>query len=436
MPTSNRNAANLEAVQKFARVPALLSPSHASELMAFASAPDRNAEATNRHTDQLAAAFGVSISPSNNKPFLFANGIAVIPVWGALLHRDPWCDRWATGYDYIASRFAAALGDEDVKGIVLDLNSYGGHVAGNFELAEMIYKSRDVKPSAAIVDARALSGGCSLMSACSKVYATPSAEVGSVGVVLTHMNYEKMLEEYGIEVTFIFAGKHKVDGNPYQSLPDDVKAALQSSVTRSYDQFVALVSEYRGIDEESVRATEARVYDAEEALSLGLVDAVMPARAAYAAFLEEVASADSTITTAKEAKKMSENTNPKNAGGDEEEIKRIAAEAATKSATARIAGILQSDEAKGREAQANHIAFNTSMSVEDACAMLATGSKAEPAAAAEPVTGRLANAMAPDANKTVGVDGNAEPVDGAPVDRTSRLLSAHKAAGGTVINQK
>lgn len=433
MPTSNRNAANLEAVQKFARVPALLSPSHASELMSFAAAPARNADSTASHAEQLAASFGYTPESSNNKPFLFANGIAVIPVWGALLHRDPWCDRWATGYDYIASRFAAALGDDDVKGIALDLNSYGGHVAGNFELADMIYESRGVKPSAAIVDARALSGGCSLMSACSKVYATPSAEIGSVGVVLTHMNYEKMMEEFGIEVSFIFAGKHKVDGNPYQKLPDDVKAALQASVSRSYDQFVALVARNRGIDEESVRATEASVYDAEEAMSLGLVDAVMPARAAYAAFLEEVATAASTTTTAKEAKKMTTENTQKSAGGDEEEIKRVAAEQATKDASTRFAAILQSDEAKGREAQANHLAFNTTMSAEDAIKVLAAGPKAE---AAAPATGALAKAMADETNKTVGVTVADEDDGNPPASRSSRLLNAHKAAGGTIIDQK
>ena len=435
----NRDAANLEAVQKFARVPALLSAQHATELMSLASAPARGSQTTEAHQGQLAASFGMATTASNNKPFLFANGLAVIPVWGALLHRDPWCDRWATGYDYIASRFAAALGDEDVKGIVLDINSYGGHVAGNFELAEMIYKARSVKPSAAIVDARALSGGCSLMSACSKVYATPSAEVGSIGVVLTHMNYEKMMEDFGIEVTFIFAGQHKVDGNPYQKLPDDVKAALQASVLRSYDQFVSLVATYRGLEEEAVRNTEASVYDAEEAKAIGLVDAVMPARAAYAAFLGEVASAASTTTTAKEAKKMTDsNTNPKSAGGDEEEIKRAAAEQAKKEATARCSAILQHAEAKGRETLANHLAFEaTEVSADQAIAMLAAAPK--PAEAAAP-TGRLAAAMSDDANKTVGVDGGKDGEDGsqpnASAARVSRLAAAHKAAGRTATANK
>src|SRR5690606_12443951 len=155
---------------------------------------------------------------ASGKPFIFAGGIAVIPVYGALLHRDPWCDRWATGYDYIASRFGAALGDDDVKGILFDINSYGGHVAGNFELCDMIYEARGKKPMASVIDSRALSGGYSIMTAVGKSYATPSADIGSIGVVMLHMSYEKMLDELGVKPTFIFAGKHKVDGNPYQDL--------------------------------------------------------------------------------------------------------------------------------------------------------------------------------------------------------------------------
>ena len=132
---------NLPAVQKFSRAPALLSAAHAHELLALAHSPERNEDITARHLEQLAATYGVE-PPGQRKPFMFAGGVAVIPVWGALLHRDPWCSSYATGYDYIASRFAAAMADDDVKGIVFDVNSYGGHVSGNFELAEMIREGR------------------------------------------------------------------------------------------------------------------------------------------------------------------------------------------------------------------------------------------------------------------------------------------------------
>ena len=429
---------NLPAVQKFSRAPALLSAAHAHELLALAHSPERNEEITARHLEQLAATYGVE-PPGQRKPFMFAGGVAVIPVWGALLHRDPWCSSYATGYDYIASRFAAAMADDDVKGIVFDVNSYGGHVSGNFELAEMIREGRERKPSMAIVDSRSLSGGYSLASAAGKMYATPSADVGSIGVVLTHVSYEDMLKNDGVEITFIFAGDHKVDGNPYQALSEDVKAALQGSVSRSYEQFVSLVSENRGLDAEAVRATQARVYSADEALSLKLVDAVMPARAAYAAFLSELNAGSKP--SPKEAKKnMTTETVNKKAGGEgEEEITRADVDQARQQGAAeqqqRIAGILNCEDAKGRESLANHIAFNTSMSADEAQKMLAASPKQSAEAPAAPNGNRLASAMEPDTNKTVGVDGGDAGADDSKKG-ASRLLAARQKAGGAVITKQ
>jgi len=434
MPTkTTASMINLPAAQRFSRSPALLSAAHAHELVSFAASPERDEQITAKHLEQVASTYGISTSSADRKPFLFSNGIAVIPVWGALLHRDNWCNSYATGYDYIGSRFAAAMGDDDVKGIVLDVNSYGGHVAGNFELAESIREARERKPVAAIVDNRALSGGYSLASSASKIYATPSADIGSVGVVLTHMSYEKMLEEFGVEVTFIFAGEHKVDGNPYEKLPDDVKAALQASVQRSYEQFVSLVSTNRGLDAEAVKATQARVYDADEALSLKLVDAVMPARAAYAAFMEETAAVSSSSSQQKKGKKMGTNNSNKNASGDEEEITRADVDKAAQEASAaeqvRIAGIIGCDAAAGRSKLANHFAFKSRMSVDEAKAALEAAPKEE----AAPAGGsRLEKAMADDQNKTVGVDDGGDATDQQPKG-AARLLGAARKAGVRLI---
>ena len=431
---------NLAHVQRFSRSPSLLSATHVDELIALASSPLRSLEATQAAERYCATLYGTDDSASG-KPFVFAGGIALIPVYGALLHRDPWCDRWATGYDYIASRFGAAMGDEEVKGILFDVNSYGGHVAGNFELCDMIAEARGKKPMAAMVDSRALSGGYSLSSAVGRVFAAPSAEIGSIGVVMLHMSYEKMLQEVGIKATYIFAGKHKVDGNPYQDLPEDVRKAFQASVEKSYDKFVALVSKNRGLEDEVVRATEASVFDADDALKLGLIDAVMPPREAYAAFLAEV----STSTQTQGNKKMS-NDNPEkktgNEGGGDDAAARIEAarneakaegeQAGAKAAQERIGAILNCEEAAKRNKLANHLAFNTSMSVEDAKKTLAASSEDAPEPTAAGAPGPLAAAMADDAGKTAGAggDGGEEEVDKSKAT-VNRIAAAHAKATNT-----
>lgn len=427
-------------VQRFSRAPSLVSPAHAQELIAFASAPARSAEATDA-TEQTCAAFFGSNEHASGKPFIFAGGIAVIPVYGALLHRDPWCDRWATGYDYISSRVGAALGDDEVKGIIFDINSYGGHVAGNFELCEMIREARGKKPMAAVVDSRALSGGYSIASAVGKIYATPSADVGSIGVVMLHMSYEKMMQEWGVKPTFIYSGKHKVDGNPYEDLPEDVRKALQVSVERSYEKFVALVSTNRNMSAEAVRATEARVYDADEALAAGLIDAVMSPRAAYTAFLAEVGTAS---TQTKEVKKMTtENTEKKAETGAGDEAARLAAarnegkaegaQEGAKAAQERISAILSCEEAGKRSKLANHLAFNTQMSVDDAKKTLSASAEDKPETEATPGKGALADAMSGDEGKTAGVDGKD---DGEKVSAADRITANHRTATGRTADKK
>lgn len=429
---------NLHQVQRFSRSPSLLSAAHAQELVALASAPPRTLESTRAAEQSCGAIYG-SDAHASGKPFIFAGGIAVIPVYGALLHRDPWCDRWATGYDYIASRFSAALGDPDVKGILFDVNSYGGHVAGNFELCEMIYEARGKKPMAAVVDSRALSGGYSIASSVGKMYATSSADIGSIGVVMLHMSYEKMMQDMGVKATFVYAGKHKVDGNPYQDLPDDVRNAFQVSVERSYDKFVALVARNRTLDADAVRSTEARVYDAEEAQSVGLVDAVVSPRAAYAAFLAEISKTSTQAT--KEAKKMTDNNNTavQTAGGNGEGDEAARLEAARneakaegmqegqKAAQERISAILSCEEAGKRSKLANHLAFNTSMSVDDAKATLAASAEDAPAAEVAAGPSALEAAMAGDENKTVGTDGSGEVKE---MTAAERIVKNHQKVTG------
>jgi signal peptide peptidase SppA len=337
--------------------------------------------------DAACSAMGLQIT-DRNKPFAFSNGIAVIPVWGCLLHRDGWCDEYATGYDFIRSKFNAAMADPDVKGIVFDINSPGGHVAGNFELADDIYAARSQKPSLAIIDSMCYSGGYSLGSSASRLVSTPSGGAGSIGVVCMHVSVEKLMDKHGVAVTYIHAGKHKVDGNPFNDLPADVRARYQASIDKSYEKFVSLVARNRGMEAGKVRKTEALCYDADEALTVGLIDAIQTPKEALAAFRRELFGS-STIPN-QGAQNMSDTTNP-GAGGESntpapnaeapntpapDAATQPTAEEITKAANARSAAIINSEEAKGREDLANHLAFETTMSVEDARKMLAKAPKA------------------------------------------------------------
>lgn len=221
------------------------------------------------------------------KPFIYNDGVAVIPVHGVLLNRFSGCWGFVTGYNFIRAQMNAADADPDVTLIVFDHNTPGGDAAGCFELTAEI---RDLAtPTLAVVDDMAASGGYATAAACNKVIATKSSSVGSIGVYRLHVSLAGANEQMGVRYTLVFAGEHKVDGNPFEDLPDSVREDMQASVDQRYDEFVADIVASRGLDEDVVRGTEARVYRANDALALGLIDSVDTPQNAVSAFVAELA---------------------------------------------------------------------------------------------------------------------------------------------------
>lgn len=377
---------------------------------------------------ELAEAYGFKTS-AQSKPFAYADGIAIIPVHGSLINRFGQSWGFVTGYNFIRSQMNLALADDDVKAIVFDCNSYGGEAAGCFEVSDEIYAARGKKPMVAVVDSNCYSACYAVASAADRIVLTPTGGAGSIGVVAMHMSIEKALENFGVKVSLIYAGAHKVDGNPFENLPDNVKADIQRGVDTSYDKFVATVARNRGLDEQVVRDTEARSFRAEEALEIGLIDEIAtPSAAASAMFAELDDSLDSD-----ESLKGNDMT--------EEEKAQMRADAA-KAERTRMSGITSCEEAKGREALASHLALNTEMSVDQAKGILA----AAPLAAA-PVVAPKAETEQPKADKSKSgfaehmdqldhpnIDAGGEGGDkGNPQQATkpgSRLLAAHTLATG------
>lgn len=216
------------------------------------------------------------------------DGVAVITAMGALVHRTK-IDANSSlliGYNDIAADMEDALGRSDVHAIALVLDSPGGEVSGAFELAERIFAARGSKPIVAIADGMAASAAYLAASAADEVVLTPTSYVGSIGVVMRHVDFSRALANDGIYVTHIFAGEHKIDGNPYQPLPESVRATLQADIEGLYQMFIQAVAKHRGLDEQAVRNTRAAVYRGVAAVAtrladrIGTVDAVVAELAA------------------------------------------------------------------------------------------------------------------------------------------------------------
>lgn len=396
-------------------------PEVAADLRALslADARQENAKAEESKASLLAA-YGFEETGAQ-KPFAFATGIAVIPVHGSLINRFGASWGYVTGYNFIRSQLNAALADDDVKAVVFDCNSYGGEAAGCFELADEIYAARGRKPLTAVVDSNCYSACYAIASACDRVYVTPTGGAASIGVVAMHISFERALENIGLKVELIYAGAHKVDGNPFSDLPDNVRANIQRGVDKSRDDFVAAVARNRGLDKQVVRDTEAACYRADEALAIGLIDAVSTPTQAVAALLSEL----SGSTDNQENTMSVQTTKPEAESADQPAVTPVDAAAERKAEQDRCKGILNCEEAKRNPSLANHLAFETDMSVEAARKALSASAPStdDSSSAANP----FQQAMDNDKHPNLGAGGEG----GAPqLSKADRILQAHGAASG------
>ncbi len=134
----------------------------------------------------------------------------------------------------IRAQVALARADKSVKAVVLEVDSYGGEVAGAFETAGVLRQLSAEKPTLAILSDFAYSAGYLMASTARQIVMPPGGGAGSIGVVAMHLDMSKKLEQDGIAVSLIHAGAHKVDGSPVAPLDPAVRAEIQAGVDESY----------------------------------------------------------------------------------------------------------------------------------------------------------------------------------------------------------
>jgi signal peptide peptidase SppA len=393
-------------------------------MMMMAKPDDMQAQFMEKTRHELCEAYGFS-RREQNKPFAFANGFAIIPVHGTLLNRFGASYGYVTGYNFINAQHMAAMADDDVHTIIHDHNSYGGEAAGCFEQSARIAATRGKgKKIIAVVDSNCYSASFALASAADKIIAIPSAGVGSIGVVAMHVDMSKFLERVGVSVTFIHSGEHKVDGNPYEPLPKEVKADIQAGVDKSRAKFVKVVSENMGLDSKVVYDTEARTYRADDALAIGLIHAIAEPTVALQSLIDADSGNESAKTETTKEQSMEVKPEDKANGGTVDQA------AVQKAERERVSGILNCEEAKGKSALAQHLALNTSMSVADAKAALSVAS-AEGAAAPSGKEGDKA-----DGGDNTGKDkaeGDKKPDAKADANKPNQFSKAMDAEGGAGV---
>lgn len=202
-------------------------------------------------------------------------GVAVVALHGPLMPRD--ADAYwygGTGLDAFVAKLQAAVAAPDVRAVVLDVDSPGGSVFGVEEAAAAVMAARGRKPIIAVANHMAASAAYWVASAADELVVSPSAMVGSVGVITVHVDDSKLMESIGYQTTVIAAGRFK--GEMLGPLTDEAKAELQGQVDRYYEAFVRSVAKGRGVTAAKVRGDfgEGRVVGASAAVQAGMADRI------------------------------------------------------------------------------------------------------------------------------------------------------------------
>jgi len=221
-------------------------------------------------------------------PYPVLDGIAVIQISGVLIHRGGWIGQSSgqTSYEGITAQINAAASDPSVRGLALEIDSFGGEVAGVFDLADRIRAIRATKPVWAFVAEHAFSAGYALASQADRILLPRTGAVGSIGVVVMHADLSGQLDQDGVRVTLIHAGSHKIDANPYTPLPADIQSDIQREIDVLRFLFAETVAAGRGVrlSQEAALATEAASFRGAEAVAAGLADEVIDMQRGFAAF--------------------------------------------------------------------------------------------------------------------------------------------------------
>ena len=224
--------------------------------------------------------------------YAVVNGVAVVPVEGALMDRAGW---WWDGYDAIAARVEKAHGDASVRAVMLDLDSPGGMVAGLFECMAALRAARVAsgKRMVAWVGSGAYSAAYALASVCDEIVTGVTAGTGSVGVIASLVSRAAQLTAEGVDVRVVSSGVEKTDGHPALPISDAAEGRLRARVG---ELSAMLFDEVRigraGLTTDALMALDGGVRYGRAAVAAGLSDRVTT----RAALLAELAASASTAT--------------------------------------------------------------------------------------------------------------------------------------------
>jgi protease-4 len=163
--------------------------------------------------------------------------------------------------------------NDDIKAIVVRVDSPGGGVGPSQEIFRELMKTRPVKTVIVSMGSVAASGGYYIAAGAQAIVANPGTITGSIGVIMEHINLTELVQKIGISPLVIKSGEFKDLGSPFRKLGDSERQLLQELVDELHQQFVSDAAQARNIEKKTMaEIADGRVYTGQTALELKLID--------------------------------------------------------------------------------------------------------------------------------------------------------------------
>ena len=177
--------------------------------------------------------------------------------------------------DVVVEKLEDSLGDAEVVGVLLEVNSPGGSVVASQEIYDTVKRVKIKKPVVAYVREMAASGAYYSSASASKIVANRGSLIGSIGVILSTVEVSKLIDWLKLKPVTLKTGKLKDSGSPTREWTEDDKSYLQALINDTRAQFIGDVRAERNLtDAAANEMSDGRVVLAPHALSLKLIDAV------------------------------------------------------------------------------------------------------------------------------------------------------------------
>ncbi|HEY9576153.1 MAG TPA: signal peptide peptidase SppA [Pseudobacillus sp.] len=204
--------------------------------------------------------------------------IAILPIEGVIQDTDTTESFFSSpGYNHrqFMKKLDKVQEDDTIKAVILQVNSPGGGVVESAQIHDKILeiKEKTKKPVYVSMGSMAASGGYYISAPADKIYASPETMTGSLGVIMQSVNYSKLAKKYGVDFVTIKSGPHKDIMSPAREMTEEERKILQSMINNSYNGFVNVIANGRGMSKEQVKKiADGRIYDGRQAKKLNLID--------------------------------------------------------------------------------------------------------------------------------------------------------------------